>query len=85
MHLQGYKYDKRRKGVYYDGHERLDVVAYRKEWLKRMFVYKESMKDFDDDMLDIILELQIKLGEKEFIQVTHDECHFYTNDGQQRI
>ena len=50
-----------------------------------MFVYKESMKDFDGDMLDIILEPQIKPGEKEFVQVTHDECHFYANDGQRRI
>ena len=49
-----------------------------------MFVYKESMKDFGD-MLDIILEPQIKPREKEFVQVTHDECHFYVNDGQRKI
>ncbi len=39
------------------------------------------MKDFDDDMLDIILESQLKLGEKELVQVIHDECNFYVNDG----
>ena len=77
----GYKYDERRKGVYYNKYEWSDVVAYRKEWLKRMFIYKESMKDFDGNMLDIILESQIKLKKKEFVQVTHDECHFYANDG----
>ena len=85
MYLWGYKYDEKKKGVYYDGHERPDVVIYRKEWLNRMFEYKKSMKDFDSDMLDIILEPQIKPGEKEFVQVTHDECHFYANDGQRRI
>ncbi len=39
------------------------------------------MKDFDDDML----KPQLKLGEKELVQVTHDKCHFYTNDGQWKI
>ena len=85
MHLWGYKYNERRKDIYFDGHERSDVVAYRKEWLKRMFVYKKNMKDFDGDMLDVILEPQLQPGEKEFIQVTHDECHFYANDGRRRI
>src|SRR5207253_2652946 len=65
-------------------HERPDVVAYRKEWLKRMFEYKRYMKDFDGDMLNITLEPYLEL-KKEFVQVTHDECHFYANDGQRRI
>ena len=84
MHLWGYSYDERRKGVYYDGHERSDVVIYRNEWLKRMFSYKKYMKDFDGDM-NIVLELQLGPEEKEFVQVTHDECHFYANDGQWKI
>jgi hypothetical protein len=85
MHFWGYKYDEKKKGVYYDRHERPDVVKYRKEWLKRMFEYKKSMKDFDGDILDVVLEPQFKPEEKELVQVTHDECHFYANDGQQKI
>ncbi|CAB4389556.1 unnamed protein product [Rhizophagus irregularis] len=50
-----------------------------------MFEYKKSMKDFDGDMLDVILEPQFKPKEKELVQVTHDECHFYANDGQKKI
>ncbi|CAB4395573.1 unnamed protein product [Rhizophagus irregularis] len=84
MHKWGFKYDEK-KGVYYDGHERPDVVAYRNEWLKRMFEYRKSMKDFDGDMLDVVLEPQFKPGEKELVHVTHDECHFYVNDEQQKI
>ena len=53
MQLQGYKYDERKKGVYYDGHERLDVVEYRKGWLKRMFTYKKRIKEFDGDILEV--------------------------------
>jgi len=30
MQLWGYKYDERKKGVYYDGYERPDVVEYKK-------------------------------------------------------
>jgi len=30
MYLWRYRYDERRKGIYYDGHERPDVVEYRK-------------------------------------------------------
>uniref|UniRef100_U9UV46 Uncharacterized protein n=1 Tax=Rhizophagus irregularis (strain DAOM 181602 / DAOM 197198 / MUCL 43194) TaxID=747089 RepID=U9UV46_RHIID len=50
-----------------------------------MFEYRKSMKDFDGDMLDVVLEPQLKPGEKELVQVTHHECHFYANDGQQKI
>ncbi|CAB5365859.1 unnamed protein product [Rhizophagus irregularis] len=85
MHFWGYKYDERKKGVYYDGHERSDVVIYRQEWLKRMFEYQKFMKDFDGNMMDIVSEPHLKPGEKELVQVTHDECHFYANDGQRRI
>ena len=67
MHLWGYKYDERKKEVYYDGHEWSDVVSYRKEWLKRMFKYQKYMKDFDGDMLDIVLEPQLKSEEKELV------------------
>src|SRR2546421_6218300 len=65
--------------------ERPDVVMYRKEWLNRMFEYQNFMKNFDGDMMNIISEPQLKSGEKELVQVTHDECHFYANDGQRRI
>ncbi|CAG8798898.1 21017_t:CDS:2, partial [Dentiscutata erythropus] len=80
MHVLGYKYDERKKGVYYDGHERPDVVAYRKGWLERMFRYKMYMKDFVGDMLEIVIEPELESDERELVQVTHDECHFYAND-----
>ncbi|PKK56432.1 hypothetical protein RhiirC2_671666, partial [Rhizophagus irregularis] len=85
MHFWEYRYDEKKKEVYYDRHEWPDVVEYRKEWLKRMFKYKKSMKDFDGDMLDVVLEPQLNSEEKEIVQVMHDECHFYANDGQWKI
>ena len=85
MHIWGYKYDEKRKDVFYDGHERPDVVQYRKEWLNRMFNYKRLMKDYDSDMLDEIIEPQLQPGEKEHVIVTHDESHFYVNEGQRKL
>jgi len=85
MHIWGYKYDEKRKDVFYDGHERPDVVQYRKEWLKRMFNYKQLMKDYNGEMLDEIIEPQLQPDEKEHVIITHDESHFYANEGQKKL
>jgi hypothetical protein len=45
----GVKLATARKNVYYDGHEREDVVKYRREWAKRMMEYKKSMDVFTGD------------------------------------
>ena len=50
-----------------------------------MFEYQRLMKDFDSYKMNIVLKSQFKLREKELIQVTYDEWHFYANDRQQRI
>src|SRR5947209_5345460 len=50
-----------------------------------MFLYNKCMKNFDGDAMNIVLEPQLRPEEKEFVQVTHDECHFYANDGRRRI
>ncbi|GES92136.1 hypothetical protein GLOIN_2v1785920 [Rhizophagus clarus] len=42
-----------------------------KEWLKRIFEYKKSKKDFDGNMLDVVLEPQLKSGKKELVQLVH--------------
>ncbi|CAG8716576.1 21856_t:CDS:2 [Rhizophagus irregularis] len=69
MYLWGYKYDERKKGGYYNGHERPDVVKYRKKWLKRMFKYQRLMKDFNSDMMNIVSEPQLKPGDKELQRI----------------
>ncbi|RIB28788.1 hypothetical protein C2G38_2311310 [Gigaspora rosea] len=76
---------KEKKCVYYDKHKWPNVVLYRKGWLERMFKYKKNMKDFTGDMLEVIVEPELKYGKKESVQVKYDECYFYANDGQRRI
>lgn len=46
MHKWGYSYRKNNKDVYYNGHEREDVVEYRQEWSSRMMAYKRLMEAY---------------------------------------
>ncbi|CAG8825335.1 6606_t:CDS:1, partial [Cetraspora pellucida] len=67
MHLWGFRYDEKRKDVYYDGHERSDIVIYRREWLNRMLTYKKYMKSFESDRLEIMLEPKLELNKKKLV------------------
>lgn len=70
--------------VYYDGHEREDVVQYRKEWTKRMLAYSEKMRRYEGDNMEQEILLSLRDGEQELVLVTHDESTFYANDGVAR-
>ena len=74
-----------KKGVYIDGHERPDVVAYRVHFLQQMQEYEQHMikaKDGDPTTLEFPNSPN---GERILIFYTHDECIFYSNDGQRTI
>jgi hypothetical protein len=69
----------RKKGIYYDGHERPDVLEYRSIFLKKMEEFKQLMPTFKEnnmDQKDPVLPNEEKLH----IFVTHDEYLFYAND-----
>jgi hypothetical protein len=84
MRVWGYKFRDNNKDVYYDGHEREDVQAYRLQWSRRMMKYKESMDDYiGDDESEIVPPLNIQ--DEKLVMVTHDESTFYANDGKQTV
>ena len=59
---------------------REDVIKYRETWANKMIGYSEFMSSFEgDDMLEI--QPNLPIGTKKIVQVTHDECAFYANDG----
>ncbi len=61
----GYSYRKNRKTIYFDGHERKDVVEYRKEWCERMVVeYMRSSDFYCGEQEEVIIEPESKEGEK---------------------
>ncbi|KIK32812.1 hypothetical protein CY34DRAFT_110837 [Suillus luteus UH-Slu-Lm8-n1] len=68
------------KGVYMDGHERDDVVKYRREvFLPLMAQYEAQMVQYEGPELKKV-EPHLKPGEKRIIAQFHDECCFHAND-----
>lgn len=68
------------KGVYMDGHEREDVVAYRdKVFLPTMKLYESQMAQYEGPNL-VQVALILGPGEKEIIIYFHNECCFHVND-----
>src|SRR5688572_11714281 len=84
LNILGFFYQQHHQGVYYDGHEREDVIAYREEFLKTISYYETFMAKYNGNDMNRIPP-QLKDGEKEHILVTHDECIFYANDGKRGI
>ena len=80
LHILGYLKQRQKQGIYYDGHERADVVQYRNIFLKQIFEYEKLMSRYEGENMDQILP-DLAEGEKEHILVMHDECIFYSNDG----
>ncbi|GBC21156.2 hypothetical protein RIR_jg24235.t1 [Rhizophagus irregularis DAOM 181602=DAOM 197198] len=80
LHILGYTKQRQKQGIFYDGHERADVVQYRNDFLKQIFEYERLMSRYEGENMDRILP-DLAEGEKEHILVTHDECIFYSNDG----
>ncbi|OAD71700.1 hypothetical protein PHYBLDRAFT_170360 [Phycomyces blakesleeanus NRRL 1555(-)] len=81
LHEWGYVFRKNSKDIYYDGHEREDVIAYRQKWAKRMMVYKKKMATFSENEETVVLPV-LRSDEIEHVLVTPDESTFYANDGK---
>lgn len=77
----GYLYRKFGKDIFFDGHERPDVIEYRKAWALRMLQYKSFMTAFgeEDEVIEPVLA---DPSQQKLVLVTHDECTFYANDGK---
>ena len=73
LHRLGFNRIHHQKGVYFDGHDREDVVVYREEFLR-------MMDDLDRKSLTCTGNVTIfSPGGKPLIRVAHDECTFYAN------
>jgi hypothetical protein len=71
-------------GTYYDGHERPDVVKYRKSFLDEIYSYERFMAKYEGENMERIPPT-LGSGDKEIVLVTHDECVFYSNDGKREV
>lgn len=70
------------KDIYYDGHERPDVLKYRQEFLAEMAQLEQWMPKPSDNNIMMLIEPDLNEGDKRHILVTHDESIFYANDGK---
>jgi hypothetical protein len=75
----GWVRSRRKQGLYKDGHEREDVVEYRKEFVKRMEDIERRRIKHNDDRPDL------NEGEKPLIFYTHDEATFQSHDGTRSV
>ena len=69
----------RKKGIYFDGHEREDVLEYHAKFLEEMKTFEQFMSTFVGNE---IIQINPKLSSNQqlHIFITHDECLFYAND-----
>jgi len=72
------------RGVYYDGHEREDILQYRKEFLEKIFEHEKYMSKYESESMDRIRP-DLPEGEKEKVLVVHDKCIFYSNDRKREL
>ena len=77
-----WQFSRKRNGMYIDGHERDDVVAYRTGFLARWDEYTKRMVTYDHlgNVLTTPDGFCVPGGRFRLILVTHDESTFYAND-----
>ncbi|RGB30484.1 hypothetical protein C1646_627909 [Rhizophagus diaphanus] len=84
LKVLGYSFQQYCHEIYYDEHERKDILQYRKEFLKNIFNHEKYMSKYKGEFMDQIYPNLLE-GEKERVLVVHDECIFYSNDGKRGL
>lgn len=82
----GFKWKEVKKGVYNDGHERDDVVGYRKEvFLPFLKSVESRLMEWDENLIPIPTQLVLDGDIEALIIVTHDKYTFNANDGKRFV
>ena len=85
LHAIKYNYSRLQQGTYVDGHERDDVVRYRKAFLERMTDYQSRMVKYSGDDMNEEEQPDLLPSQRRLILVTHDESCFSSHDGRSTI
>jgi len=88
LNVLNWRYGKKKRGMYIDGHEREDVVEYRRAFVKRWKEYEPQMLLYDGDgkVLKTPKGFPVPQGVRfRLILVTHDESTFYENDRRKTL
>ena len=73
-------YKEMKKGMYIDGHERDDVVAYRHMFVHRWADYEAHFQFWDDNGIPLVAHPGHSSDSHHHILVTHDKSVFFQND-----
>lgn len=74
-----WRYEQKKNGMYIDGHEREDVVQYRRAFVARWKEYEKRFHLWDHNGNLLPFPTSVS-GSRCLILITHDESTFYQND-----
>ena len=80
LHKLGFSYKSHTKSIYYDGHEREDVVQDRAEKLVMLKVLEEVTVTFIGVNCEETRWPVLHPGERPVVWISQDECAFHSND-----
>jgi len=83
LQCEGFRYIGHKKGLYFDGHDRPDVLAYRQDiFLPAMKAYSERLVQYVVNDVDTQVPLNLRPGERPLVLVAHDEMTAQANDAR---
>jgi hypothetical protein len=80
LHILGYTLACPKKGVYKDGHERPDVVEYRKAYTSILHSFDNREHSYTENFLDELVP-RTDTTHSEMIRIYHDECIYASSEG----
>jgi hypothetical protein len=86
LHKEGFRFMEHKKSLYYDGHERLDVVEYRQNvFLPAMEKHRERLVEHTVGNVEVeLVKTPANYVERRLVLVAHDEMTVQQNDGKKR-
>ena len=90
LNCLGYKWKEVQKDVFFDGHEREDMVEYRETFLSEIKSLLPYFLEFSSDgyMLPKVYRDDFAVGgsnQRPIIMITHDKSTFSANDGRWKV
>jgi len=86
LHKEGFRYVEHKKALYYDGHERPDVVEYRQNiFIPQLFALRYRMVEYQPNNLeDEVVKQPLNFVERRLVMVPQDEMTAQANDGMKK-
>lgn len=78
----GFKYEHYKRGTFVDGHEREDVVEYRKQFLKKLHILETTHQPppLPEDGMEQPYTIGDPQAQRKLVVVFHDESVFHSKD-----